>query len=263
MEYTNRYVAFIDILGFKALVSQSKNDPEIRKKLDRIMKYIANVHHENYSRDLPNIGKEVSVFSDSIVISWDGNVGGGGFQVLMDLIFICNDLLNEGILVRGGVVYGELIHDHDGARCFGPAMVAAYELESKHAKYPRILIDESVIEADLRNPGLANTLEYEMEYLENIMSSGNDKRLYLNFLSQRFEFNSPEEYDYYIFQVRDFIISMLKKTYGNRRIFAKYRWLRIYFNKTVRKVYGPPGDIKIPAVKSLVCTEACTSNDTE
>ena len=71
-----------------------------------------------------DLGKQVTVFSDSIVISYDASTPGGGVQILMDLVYICNDLLRIGIPMRGGVTVGSLIHDEH--KCFGPAMIEAY-----------------------------------------------------------------------------------------------------------------------------------------
>lgn len=253
MEYPNRYVAFIDILGFKSLVAQSACNSETLNLLNRVMNYLVDAQRENYRRDMPNIGKEVSVFSDSVVISWDGTCPGAGFYTLLDMVFICNDLLFEGILVRGGITYGALIHDHDGARCFGPAMVAAYQLESQRAIYPRILIDPSVIEADLRNPGSANSPDQELEYLDHLIVGHPDSGEYdLDFLSQLSEFNSPEDYDHFIWKTREHIIFNLKSTCNMPSVHAKYEWLGQYFNATVQKVYQNPSDRLIQSIESLM-----------
>lgn len=69
------------------------------------------MQYENYNGMLPmaDLGKQVTAFSDSIVISYDAAMPGGGFHVLMDLVYICNDLLGIGIPVRGGVTVGQLI----------------------------------------------------------------------------------------------------------------------------------------------------------
>lgn len=67
---------------------------------------------------MADLGKQVSVFSDSIVISYDMIRPGSGFFVLLDLVYICNDLLGVGMPVRGGVTVGSLIHDNN--KCFGP-----------------------------------------------------------------------------------------------------------------------------------------------
>lgn len=55
-------------------------------------------------------------------------------------------LLKEKILFRGGVYYGDAYIDSERNMFFGPAVVEAYQLESKVAIHPRILIDSFVAE---------------------------------------------------------------------------------------------------------------------
>jgi hypothetical protein len=54
-------------------------------------------------------------------------------------------LLRSGYFPRGGITKGSLYHDH--SMVFGPALIAAYRLETEVAKYPRILIPRSVASA--------------------------------------------------------------------------------------------------------------------
>jgi hypothetical protein len=49
-------------------------------------------------------------------------------------------LIGYEILLRGGIVVGKLLHENN--IMFGPAFNQAYDLESKSALYPRIVIDE-------------------------------------------------------------------------------------------------------------------------
>lgn len=247
MSYTNRYTAFIDILGFKELIRRSESDVTIQQLLSQVMNYLAGIRNENYEKKMSDIGKEVSVFSDSVVISWDGNCPGGGFYTLMDLIFICNALLTVGIFVRGGISYGGLIHDHEGARCYGPAMVSAYLLESNNAIYPRILVDTSVFEASFRNPGRANTPSMELEYLAGlVVKSKLDGLYYLNYLAQPNEFDSPQEYYEHIQRTRTHIITNLMSSRGNHRVYSKYTWFRDYFNSCIVQVYSDLSPLLIP-----------------
>jgi hypothetical protein len=49
-------------------------------------------------------------------------------------------------LLRGGVAEGDIIHDEEGV--FGPALIRAYELESRIAMFPRVVVDEPVMRID-------------------------------------------------------------------------------------------------------------------
>lgn len=238
--YENRYVAFLDILGFKNVVYQSANE---QKKLDVInmaLNYTSSVQRENYEGQMPmaELGKQVSVFSDSIVISYEMTRPGSGFLVLMDLIYVCNDLLGVGLPVRGGVTVGALIHENN--KCFGPAMVEAYNMESKVAIYPRILIEPKVIEYDLQYRGENNTVEFEKAYITSLIEKDErDNCIYLDYLSQYNEFNDIDTYYSYLCGVRNFIINSLLIYKDDAKILPKYEWMRDYFNKTVAKFVAP------------------------
>lgn len=236
--YQNRYVAFLDVLGFKNMVQQSEYDGQMLNRINMALNYTSNVQRESYEgiMSMTDIGKQVSVFSDSVVISYEMTKPGSAFYVLMDLIFICNDLLGMGVPVRGGVTVGSLIHESN--KCFGPAMVDAYKMESEQAIYPRILVNPKVIQCGIEFKGRANTEEYERGYLEALISQDDiDNAIYLDFLSQHSEFDDPELYYNYIIYVRNFIITSINAYSNDSRIIKKYEWLRNYYNKTVRKVY--------------------------
>lgn len=210
INYQLRYVAFLDLLGFKNMVNQSVVNQDVLNNIYHALSYSGRMQHDNYFGLLPmvDLGKQVTAFSDSIVISYDALMPGGGFHVLMDLVYICNDLLGIGIPVRGGVTVGQLIHDEQ--KCFGPAMVEAYTMESEKAKYPRIIIDQSVLEYDLSKPGEANTVEYEAEYLSGIIKKDyRDGQYFLDYMRQCNEFDDSWLYDDYILRTREFIIRNL------------------------------------------------------
>lgn len=71
---------------------------------------------------------------------------------LQQLLLGVMEMVDNDILVRGGIARGQLIHDR--TMVVGPAMVRAYQLESKEAKYPRIIIEKDLkeqIEADIED----------------------------------------------------------------------------------------------------------------
>lgn len=237
VNYNLRYVAFLDLLGFKNMVNQSVENQTILNNINRALNYIGGIQHDNYNgiMSMVDLGKQVTVFSDS----YDALMPGGGFHVLMDLVYICNDLLGIGIPVRGGVTVGPLIHDE--LKCYGPAMVEAYMMESQRAADPRIIINQNVLEHDLSRPGGANTIEYEAEYLMGIVKKDpHDGLIFLDYMKQCNEFDEPAVYDDYILRTREFIIRNLNIYANDRRLCSKYEWLKWYYNETVASVYAKP-----------------------
>ena len=237
--YKLKYVAFLDLLGFKNMVYQSIGNQNILNNINMALSYIGKMQYDNYNGIMPmvDLGKQVTAFSDSIVISYDASMPGGGFHVLMDLVYICNDLLGIGIPIRGGVTVGPLIHD--AQKCFGPAMIDAYLMESQKASFPRVIIDQKVLEYDLSKPGEANTIEYEADYLNGIIKiDPRDKLLFLDYMKQCNEFDEPAIYNDYILRTREFIIRKLKTYAYNENLYPKYDWLKWYYNETITAVYG-------------------------
>ena len=179
--YETRYVAFLDILGFKNMVEQSTESQDILNQINDALNYTNKVQHDNYHGFLPQVefGKQVTTFSDSIVISYNTSTPGGGFHVLLDLVHISINLLDIGILVRGGVTVGQLIHKEQ--KYFGPAINKAYNMELNEAIFPRIVIDENVLNFDLENPGPANTVKFEEKFLTDLIKtdSNDDNKLRL------------------------------------------------------------------------------------
>ena len=145
VQYKERYVAFIDILGFKHMVKESLMSNEC---FDKIVDGMDIFWTEKVSNDLDadfvaslRNGRRITSFSDSIVISYDAKAVDAGYFLLSDLAYITLKLLDRKIMIRGGAAFGKLVHDEK--YCFGPAMNAAYYLESSVAVYPRIVLDEN------------------------------------------------------------------------------------------------------------------------
>ncbi|WP_343731024.1 hypothetical protein [Duganella sp.] len=152
-EYEERYVAFIDILGFKELISASQhqsaligpslifNALDIRHSSVQDA-FLARVRAKDVvSADLDFM---VQSFSDCVVASCKKNPLGLGL-----LLFFCwqisSDWLSKSFLSRGGIACGKPLHkpNKGGASVlFGLAFIQAYKLESEVADYPRIISKE-------------------------------------------------------------------------------------------------------------------------
>jgi hypothetical protein len=68
----------------------------------------------------------------------------GVFNLLGGIGTLILGAAGSGFLVRGGVSFGDLVHDDECV--FGPALNRAYELESKIADKPRVIVDRVVVE---------------------------------------------------------------------------------------------------------------------
>lgn len=93
-------------------------------------------------------GIMMTSISDSLIFSISVKER-GAMNKLTKLIsgFVQSLLLQYGLLLRGGIAVGKLYHD--GEIVYGPGLVKAYELESKLAIYPRIIMDSSDFEVSI------------------------------------------------------------------------------------------------------------------
>jgi hypothetical protein len=138
--YSERNVAFIDILGFGALVRRLGTEPALHANLHHALARIRHYKDSSMQKDTVQSKLQVSVFSDSIVISGPSD---DLHSVIWSAIHLQCDLLALGILVRGGISRGRTAHAED--ILYGEGMLDAYHLESKAAIYPRIIIDPKLI----------------------------------------------------------------------------------------------------------------------
>lgn len=157
--FEERYVAFVDILGFRDIVKRMQADHRLFLTVRDALKAIdmqarefrdyrvakKQSHQELIARgkvplsDPPQL--QMTSFSDCYVISETSPA----WHVVAGVQALGADLLAQGILCRGAIVKGPAYH-RDRV-LFGPAVIDAYELESQVAKYPRILVTEPVRKA--------------------------------------------------------------------------------------------------------------------
>lgn len=230
--YTKRIIAYIDILGFKEHVRKSINNENEADKLLQVMKFIEGTSWKSPEDDSSGdrIGREVTVFSSSAVISYSMDFQGAVFLALMDLIRIQMEMIFQGILFRGGVSVGEMYHDFNTV--FGPGVLEAYNLKAANAVYPRILITKETILEGISHNREQNSYDMEMEYVLSLLRYDKDGFYYIDYLRKYEELNFREDYYMMIGRVRGLIINELANQ-SDKKILKKYRWLREYYNSTV------------------------------
>jgi hypothetical protein len=136
-------VIFLDILGTK------KNDGFENKF--KIHELFHNEVKQNEKRQLSHVVYERKIFSfsDCAYILYYYKDGIDECRKNdANLIYIATfnttlsvlKFLSNGYLIRGGICFGEAYYDDLGF--FGPAIEKAYEIESKHANYPRLMFEK-------------------------------------------------------------------------------------------------------------------------
>ncbi len=143
--FEQRAVAFLDVLGFKQVVSEAEAAPSAPNKLVALHTVVNSHVKWDNSRLKPEVPEEAHpkyiFISDSIIISVPFKVLIDGVDGLDILVVKCTEvsqkILELGLLVRGGISIGNVWHDE--ANIFGSGYIDAYETE-KTAKHPRIVL---------------------------------------------------------------------------------------------------------------------------
>ena len=235
--YEERYVAFIDVLGFKNLIKRSETDPETLKNildaLALVEEYIQTMQMD--TRDvnvlaMEKTGFRVTTFSDSIVISTKAN--GIGISFIMTCVsLICISLLCKGIFVRGGISKGKMIHKDQIT--IGNGLINAYEIESKCAIYPRVIIEPSIvfdlerIEAHESQPSILRKRDFDGLWYIDMLD-----RTLVSIVTPLFHVNEQS----LLITVKS---KIEKELIGQEDISIKSKimWLARYFNESVEH-YG-------------------------
>lgn len=240
--YQESIVTFIDILGFSQLVASSRAE-EIDRKLRAVTQFATPADNEEFDEfEVETYEPTVIQFSDSVIrvrpLESPANIEyqiGILFHEILDLVHAQGELANEGILIRGGIALGD-VHI-DGNTVFGPAFVEAYNLESRIANYPRIVIAPNLFAAAKSNRLLKSTnheTEEEIQYIKNLVTVGDDGIAYVDYCRavQR-ELDDPYTYPDFLNQHREVILANVSGQENINSITNKYMWLSRYHNSCV------------------------------
>jgi hypothetical protein len=237
LEYEERIVCFLDILGFKDHISQSVKPDGTSSvpKVDQLAKALSRIREIlDVDRPAERVETEVTQFSDSIALSFLSTAESGVFFALLSILWIQISLIFEGIVCRGGVAKGKLIHTPK--MLFGPAMIEAYLLESKTAIYPRVVLNKSIVEAGKRARARHHDTEHEQKSIMDLLRRDKDGMYYIDYLTRaQSELDDPEyEFPEYLYLLQQIISSGLKSK--DSRVAAKYGWMKDKFAPYLSKV---------------------------
>jgi hypothetical protein len=136
--YSERYCAFIDILGFSGLIRDLEHG---KVSVEEIYKVLSAFHTPSNPARPQDADLRYQSISDAVALSAAPNAAGLN-AICKAAEELSRRLLRAGYFTRGGLTKGSLYHNR--SMVFGPALVDAYRLESQIAKFPRIVIPRAV-----------------------------------------------------------------------------------------------------------------------
>lgn len=244
IDTSERAVAFLDILGFKKLSDALLSDPSQLAALDYQL-FIA----ERILRGDVGIAKETDVrmFSDSICVSTPVSD-----DHLVRLVYILEALqfmlARSGIFLRGGLAIGQ--HFQTERTLVSSGLIAAYELESRVAVYPRIVVHESFINEIARrenlswvNPWYPGTLIVNDRVEHNMdvhIRADVDGLHYIHYMADMYSIDNGRVARDALWDHKHAILTWIaeaRRQGASTRVTAKHSWLVAYHNTSVGEVW--------------------------
>lgn len=242
MEVKKHVIFYLDILGYKNLISSCKNPEEETVYLEKIYSLMMSIsaHIDKRNAIIDNLDNKYPlnlsrfkscVFSDNILFFAPYEDDTDASNLYMNLLYGLSEFMlqyeNGDLFFRGAITKGELFYDEKAHFVFGSGLVRAYELESNNAIFPRIIIDENLNPS----PIMVGTTqdEYGVWYFDYLL-------LAYSLLCGK---KPSENIDYFcqcLSYHQNNIMTALMKYRANMRIWKKYKWLAKYHNNFCRRM---------------------------
>jgi len=153
------------------------------------------------------------------------------FYVIREIGHLCQYLLMQGLPCRGAICAGPLYHN--GSYVVGPALVRAHEMEKSKAIYPRVILDEHVLEHWSQDVKEGSSIEL----LAPLVKQDSDGQHFIDILSGLYPanfyqwanfvegFDPLPTHSVFIARARQFVSRCLEEHANNSRVLQKYEWL--------------------------------------
>lgn len=222
--YPEKYVAFVDMLGFKYLVETADASAEMREALAKIVGVFRSTigSHEQ-------LGSRVTHFSDCMIVSADRSEQ-GLWALLQGCTWLALNLIQYPVLLRGGVAVGHITHEPDVV--FGLGVNRAYAFE-KSGSPPRIGLGPEVV-SDIER----STLLSAAGFLTQDHQTGEPM---LHFLREIEGYDAVPRaggivWDRTAAGIAEKIRLNVEYADQPTEVRAKYVWLREYWNRAVARM---------------------------
>lgn len=239
--YTDSFVAFLDILGFKEYVMKNsfKYVNDLFIDIFRFSDLLLKSPSQYFTAKMLNT-VTVNTISDSIVISVPKSTT-HSLEILVLIVntIVINILREYGLFCRGGIYEGYFHSDKNIA--FGPALIQAYLLEENIAVYPRIVFPRHVYDTYY---SLCADKEYIEHFSDLIQLEMSDELFiadYIGFSIRRSAHDVTagvlsSNYAYSVFWNICNLVENELACSMNKRVKDKYIYFRNYYNKTLMEI---------------------------
>lgn len=169
---TNRYVAYIDIMGFKDMVLRTDH-ADIYKNMLKIDKQIRKMANVSWDGETSKLIKTTN-YSDSIIIYSKDNSSESLHSFICTVAAATNDLLVEGFPHKGAVAFGMMTFDTSNSIFFGQPLIDAFLLQEELEFYG--IIAHGTIEKEIKKHMKDNANLFIEDYRCNL-KKGNSLHL--------------------------------------------------------------------------------------
>jgi hypothetical protein len=229
-------VLFVDLLGIREM-NRSRRAAGHLVALERAIR-------RTYRAFLaPSSKWAATFFSDTLVLAApvvEGSEDRAIPNAIAQAAWLQLELIRAGFFMRGGLSFGK-IHLRDGV-VFGPALVEAYELESRVAVHPRIVLSDTV-ERALRMLCSHDWSKHAPQ--ASMLMCDDDGRTFVNYLEPVFA--ALPDPPPHLKRHADAIVSCLIAYSNDKHLWEKYRWVGEYHNEVVRQRLPHASDLLVPA----------------
>ncbi|MBK7884277.1 MAG: hypothetical protein IPJ81_11130 [Chitinophagaceae bacterium] len=176
------------------------------------------------------------LLSDSIIVSIkisDGDINALLSTLIANISYIGSYIIQKGILFRGAITIGNIIHQDNGI-ILGQGFIDAYNLESKLATFPRIVVSDKLIK-ELNYPLEAKRNRYPYhQYLTRDKDGciGFNQLKYFEVVQSWTEMKEDILKDA-LDKTRKVIIDGLDYSFELPSVHSKYQWLKNEYNSLI------------------------------
>lgn len=129
------YTALIDVLSYRHRLNLDiqNGGEQFKDDLEQSLSAFDSVNTAIFG---------VQAISDTIILTCNMHDKFPEFLCIVKKVFL--SFLERGLFIRGGIAYSK--HFQNGRITYSNAVARAYEIESKEAIYPRIVLDKNILE---------------------------------------------------------------------------------------------------------------------